>query len=550
MKRVWILSLVITLQAVAAAAAEPELPVFTDVTEQAGIRFRHRYGDRELTNIVEGTGAGAMFFDYDGDGWLDIYFLNGCWHEEISDNRGREFRGKLTNSLYRNNGDGTFTDVTREAGVGHKGFGCGSSAADFDSDGDLDLFVLNYGPNVFYRNNGDGTFTDVSRASGLADPRWSLSAPWFDYDGDGDLDVYVANYLEYDKGEFTAVYAAENYPGPLSYSGQADALYRNNGDGTFTDVAPEAGVYNPDGRAMSATVADLNNDGLLDLYVTNDAMGNYYYENTGQGTFTSNKGLMLGLEFGEGGQGVSSMGPTVGDVDRNGRLDIYIPDMGYGCLLMNRGEFFEDLTAETNLAVVCGQYTGWGGVLFDYDNDGYLDLFVANGNAHHEYTEEDVLMHNNLIRAGGGGTFRDVAVRSGPYFRQKYVGRGATYGDYDNDGDLDLLVVNLNDSPKLLRNDGGSGNNWLTVEAKLPGGKVDAIGARVTVKTGSLVQIHDLVPVTGYLSQADPRPHFGLGKSPIADVVEIRWPDGRVTQRRDVRAGQILSVVQEETRAE
>ena len=550
MKRVWILSLVITLQAVAAAAAEPELPVFTDVTEQAGIRFRHRYGDRELTNIVEGTGAGAMFFDYDGDGWLDIYFLNGCWHKEISDNRGREFRGKLTNSLYRNNGDGTFTDVTREAGVGHKGFGCGSSAADFDSDGDLDLFVLNYGPNVFYRNNGDGTFTDVSRASGLADPRWSLSAPWFDYDGDGDLDVYVANYLEYDKGEFTAVYAAENYPGPLSYSGQADALYRNNGDGTFTDVAPEAGVYNPDGRAMSATVADLNNDGLLDLYVTNDAMGNYYYENTGQGNFTSDKGLMLGLEFGEGGQGVSSMGPTVGDVDRNGRLDVYIPDMGYGCLLMNRGEFFEDLTAETNLAVVCGQYTGWGGVLFDYDNDGYLDLFVANGNAHHEYTEEDVLMHNNLIRAGGGGTFRDVAVRSGPYFRQKYVGRGATYGDYDNDGDLDLLVVNLNDSPKLLRNDGGSGNNWLTVEAKLPGGKVDAIGARVTVKTGSLVQIHDLVPVTGYLSQADPRPHFGLGKSPIADVVEIRWPDGRVTQRRDVRAGQILSVVQEETRAE
>jgi len=548
-KRVWMMLLAITLQAVA-AAGQPELPVFTDVTEQAGIRFRHSFGDHELSNIVEGTGAGVMFFDYDGDGWLDIYFLNGCWHNEISDNRGRDLRGKLANSLYRNNGDGTFTDVTAESGTGDKGFGVGSSAADFDGDGDLDLYVLNYGPNVFYRNNGDGTFTDVSRAAGLDNPHWSLSAPWFDYDGDGDLDVYVANYLEYDKGAFTAVYAAENYPGPLSYSGQPDALYRNNGDGTFTDVAREAGVYNPEGRAMSATVADLNNDGLLDLYVTNDAMGNYYYENTGQGTFTGNKGLMLGLEFGEGGQGVSSMGPTVGDVDRNGWLDVYIPDMGYGCLLMNRREYFEDLTAETNLAVVCGQYTGWGGVLFDYDNDGYLDVFVANGNAHHEYTEEDVLMHNDLVRHSGGGTFSDVAVRSGPYFRQKHVGRGATYGDYDNDGDLDLLVVNLNDSAKLLRNDGGNRNNWLTLEARLPGGKVDAIGARVTVKTGSLVQIHDLVPVTGYLSQADPRPHFGLGKSPMADLVEIRWPDGRVTQLRDVRARQILSVVQEETTAE
>jgi len=548
-KRVWMMLLAITLQAVA-AAGQPELPVFTDVTEQAGIRFRHSFGDHELSNIVEGTGAGAMFFDYDGDGWLDIYFLNGCWHNEISDNRGRDLRGKLANSLYRNNGDGSFTDVTAESGTGDKGFGVGSSSADFDGDGDLDLYVLNYGPNVFYRNNGDGTFTDVSRAAGLDNPHWSLSAPWFDYDGDGDLDVYVANYLEYDKGAFTAVYAAENYPGPLSYSGQPDALYRNNGDGTFTDVAREAGVYNPEGRAMSATVADLNNDGLLDLYVTNDAMGNYYYENTGQGTFTGNKGLMLGLEFGEGGQGVSSMGPTVGDVDRNGWLDVYIPDMGYGCLLMNRREYFEDLTAETNLAVVCGQYTGWGGVLFDYDNDGYLDVFVANGNAHHEYTEEDVLMHNDLVRHSGGGTFSDVAVRSGPYFRQKHVGRGATYGDYDNDGDLDLLVVNLNDSAKLLRNDGGNRNNWLTLEARLPGGKVDAIGARVTVKTGSLVQIHDLVPVTGYLSQADPRPHFGLGKSPMADLVEIRWPDGRVTQLRDVRARQILSVVQEETTAE
>ncbi len=524
----------------AVAAAERGLPVFTDVTKAAGIRVKHSFGDMKLTNIVEGTGAGAMFFDYDGDGWLDLYFVNGCWRGDVNDNRGRHLRGKLTNSLYRNNRDGTFTDVTEQAGVGDKGYGTGCSAADFDGDGDLDLYVLNYGPNVFYRNNADGTFTDVSKTSGLANPRWSLSALWLDYDNDGDLDVYVANYLKYDSGEFRSFYPAAGYPGPLSYSGQADALYRNNGDGTFTEATEPAGLLRPNGRAMSVTAADLNDDGLLDLYVANDAMENYYFRNTGKGTFVE-EALERGLAFGEGGQGVSSMGPAIGDVDRDGRPDIYVPDMGYGCLLMNRGEYFEDRTASSKLAVVCGQYTGWGGVLFDYDNDGYLDVFVANGNAHHEYSEEDVLMRND-----GRGSFIDVAATSGDYFRQKYVGRGATYGDFDNDGDLDLLVANLNDSPRLLRNDGGNRNHWLTVAVKLPGGRSDAIGARVTVTTGTLSQIRDVVPMTGYLSQADPRAHFGLADATRADVVEIRWPGGGTTRLTNVKANQILTVVQDE----
>jgi hypothetical protein len=267
-------------------------------------------------------------------------------------------------------------------------------------------------------------------------------------------------------------------------------------------------------------------------------MENYYFRNTGKGTFES-EGLMMGLAFGEGGQGVSSMGPTIGDVDRDGWLDIYIPDMGYGCLLMNRKDYFEDRTEPANLAVVCGQYTGWGCVLFDYDCDGYLDIFIANGNAHHEYAEEDVLMRND-----GKGCFVDVADKSGPYFREKYVGRGATYGDYDNDGDLDLLVINLNDSPRLLRNDGGNNNNWLTVQARLPGGKSDAVGARVVVTAGSLTQVRDLIPVTGYLSQADPRCHFGLGKSKKADTVEIRWPDRQTTKLKDVNSNQIITVIQ------
>jgi hypothetical protein len=519
--------------------AAQTLPVFTDVTKEAGINIKHSFGDFDLSNIVEGSGAGAMFFDYDGDGWLDIYFTNGCWLKNVNDNRGRTLRGKLTNTLYRNNRDGTFKDVTKEAGVGDKGFGFGCSTADFDNDGDLDFYVLNYGPNVLYRNNGDGTFTDISKESGLANRRWSLSAPWFDYDGDGDLDVYVANYLEYDSGKFRSYYAAAGYPGPLSYRGQPDALYRNNGDSTFTDVTKEAGIFQPNGRAMSATIADLNNDGFLDIYIPNDAMENYYFRNKGEGKFEEDA-LVMGLAFGEGGQGVSSMGPAIGDIDRDGWLDIYIPDMGYGCLLMNRKDYFEDRTVKTNLAVVCGQYTGWGGVLFDYDCDGYLDIFIANGNAHHEYTEEDVIMRND-----GTGIFIDVADKSGAYFREKYVGRGATYGDYDNDGDLDLLVINLNDSPKLLRNDGGNKNNWLTIQAKLPRGKSDAIGARVTVTIGSLKQMRDLIPVTGYLCQADARCHFGLGKAAKTNIVEIRWPNKQTTVLRNVKANQILTVIQE-----
>ena len=537
--RLFVLTALAVLLSLSDALAAPqELPVFTDVTEQAGIRFKHSFGDFELSNIVEGTGAGAAFFDYDNDGWLDIYFVNGRWLEDVSDNRGRRLKDKLTNALYRNNGDGTFTDVTEKAGVGGKGYGVGVSTADYDGDGNIDLYVLNYGPNTLYHNNGNGTFTDVTEKSGLGCPAWSVSAPWFDYDNDGDLDVYVANYLQYDSGKFRSFYAAAGYPGPLSYNGQADVLYRNNGDGTFTDVTREAGVYKPEGRAMSATVADLNNDGFPDIYVPNDAMENYFFRNLGNGKFVE-EALERGMAFGEGGQGVSSMGPAIGDVDRDGWLDVFIPDMGYGCLLMNRKEFFEDRTAQAGIAVVCGQYTGWGGILFDYDNDGWLDLFVANGDPHHLYPEEDVLLRND-----GTGRFVDVADKSGPYFKQKYVGRGATFGDFDNDGDLDLLIVNLNDSPRLLRNDGGNKSNWLMVEPMLAGGKRCALGARVMVKTGSLVQIQDAIPVRGYLSQADHRCHFGLGNAGKVDTVEIRWPDRTITTLHDVKVNQFLKVTQ------
>jgi hypothetical protein len=520
------------------SAAGPALPVFEDVTERAGLTFKHGFGDHDLSNIVEGTGPGCVLFDFDGDGYLDIYLLNGCWQREVSDNLGRDLRGKLANALYRNNRDGTFADVTVRAGVADRGFGMGASAADYDNDGDLDLYVLNYGVNVLYRNNGDHTFTDVSARSGLDDAAWSVSAPWLDYDRDGDLDVYVANYLQYDAGKFRDFFAAAGYPGPLSYKAKPDRLYRNNGDGTFTDVTEEAGLLAPGGRAMSAIATDLNNDGLVDVYVANDATPNSFFLNSGKGTF-SDQALAWGLAFGEGGQGASSMGPVVGDVDRDGLLDLYIPDMGYGCLLINRGKVFADVTAPSNLAVVCGQYTGWGGALIDYDNDGYLDVFVANGNAHHEYPEEDVLLRN-----GGAGRFIDVADHSGPYFRQKHVGRGAAAGDIDNDGDIDLLVMTLNGRARLLRNDGGNKNHWLTVVPKRADTKAVAIGARVTATVGKMRMVQELTAVTGYLSQSDPRAHFGLGKATKADRVEIRWPDGRTSRLDNVKANQFIEVIQ------
>jgi hypothetical protein len=530
---------------VSLAVAHPALadwPTFNDVTETSGIQFKHHLGDMDMSNIVEATGPGCCVFDYDKDGFMDIYFVNGRWHPDISDNRGRTFKGRLRNALYRNNGNGTFTDVTDKAGVAgnDESYGMAASAADYDNDGDLDLYVCNYGRNILYRNHGDGTFTDVTEKSGLASPGWSLAAPWFDWNGDGLLDVFVCHYLEYDKGAFQrtgAYYKADNFPGPLSYPGRPDHLYRNNGDGTFTEVTKEAGLWETTGRGMGAVACDIDGDGDIDLYVTNDAMPNNLWINDGRGHF-KDLAEETGTAFGEGGQGVSSMGPFLADVDRDGRLDILVPDMGYSCLMLQkRRGFFSDVTAQSGVAVLCGQYTGWGGLLNDFDNDGFVDLFIANGDPHHLYIEEA-----NLARYDGKGKFIDMARQSGDFFNHKYVGRGAAYADFDNDGDIDIMMNVVSDRPRLLRNDGGNRSSWLTVVPLRPDTGMVAIGSTVVVKANGRTMPQPVMGVNGYLTSSDPRSHFGLGKATRADSVEIIWPDGAKQTLNDVKANQILNV--------
>ena len=536
------------LTAMTSTAFAAPWPKFTDITEAAGIKFQHNLGDLDMSNIAEATGPGCAVFDYDNDGFMDIYFVNGRWHSDISDNRGRTLKGKLKNALYHNNGNGTFTDVTDKAGVAgnEDGYGMAASAADYDNDGDLDLYVCNYGRSILYRNNGDGTFTDVTEKAGLASPGWTLAAPWFDFNGDGLLDVFVVHYLEYDKGAFQrtgAYYKADNFPGPLSYPGQPDHLYRNNGDGTFTDVTKEVGLWEPTGRGMGAVACDLDGDGDIDIYVTNDAMANNCWINDGKGHF-KDMATENGTAFGEGGQGVSSMGPFVADVDRNGLLDILVPDMGYSSLMlqMKKG-FYMDVTAQSGIAVLCGQYTGWGGLLNDYDNDGYVDLFIANGDPHHLYIEEPV-----LARWDGKSKFIDMARQSGESFDRKHVGRGAAFADLDNDGDIDIVMNTINALPCLLRNDGGNKQNWLKVVPVRKDTGMVSIGGNVTVKAGGLTMVQPVIAVNGYLASSDPRLHFGLGKAEKAESVEIVWPDGKKQVVTDVKANQILKVKQGETK--
>ena len=517
-----------------------ELPQLMDVTETAGISWRHSIGDDALTNIVESTGAGCVFFDYDGDGDLDIYLVNGSYHPEFSHARGRSLAGQLANALYRNDGEGRFSDVTEAAGVGDRGYGMAAVAADYDNDGDTDLFVTNYGRDTLLNNNGDGSFSDVTDSAGVGDPRWTVGATFFDFDRDGLLDLYVGGYLLFDP-DYRHYFAADGFPGPLSYQGRRDTLYRNRGDGTFENVSKTAGIENPDGRAMGIAACDIDGDGDEDIFVANDGMENYLWRNRGDGSF-ENTALATGTAFGQNGEATSAMGPEFGDFDLDGLVDLFVPDMGYGCLYRNTGKgWFEEKSARLGVAAVLGQYTSWSGNFLDIDNDGWLDIFVVNGDAHHLEAEEDTLFLN---RRGIG--FEDISAKTGKTLSKKFVGRGSASGDFDNDGDLDLLVLNLNDRPRLLRNDLGNKNHWLELRLIGTTSNRDAIGARVRLTAGGSTQLRDVRTSSGYLSQSDPRLHFGLGSSTVVDRIEVTWPSGTVQNLRKIAADRLLTITEPE----
>jgi len=524
----------------AAVALPPEgSDAFLDISDYAGIDFRHTIGDAHLSNLVESVGGGAAFLDYDQDGLLDLYIINGAHVKGLS---GEDEQLDYTpiNRLYRNLGNGTFSEVTKKAKVGHDGYGMGVTVGDFDNDGYPDIYVSNYGPNVLYRNNGNGTFSDYTERAGVAGDECSVGAAWLDFDNDGFLDLYVGNYIAFNP-EYNFYYAPDGFPGPMAYEGQPDRLYRNMSGGTFEDVTEAMGVFNPEGRAMGVGSADFNSDGWMDIYVANDHMVNYMYQNI-EGKSFRDVGIASGTAFNQVGEATISMAVDFADYNGDGLLDLFVSDDGYCSLFANQGGgVFSEMSYRAGIASASGQHVGWSTAFVDYDNDGDKDIFKVNGELKHLYGQEDQLFRNN-----GEGVFEDVSVESGVHFQQERVSRGACFGDYDNDGDIDVYIVNLEDQGILLRNDIGNKNNWLIVHLVGAQSNRDAIGARLKITIGDTYQITQKKGGSGYLSQNDPRIHFGLGKSEKVDRLEIIWPSGKEQVLENVEAGQILVIKENE----
>jgi hypothetical protein len=521
-------------------ATPSALPTFEDVTEKSGINFRHSFGEQKLSSIMEATGSGCAWIDYNNDGLLDLYVVSGRYVDGVT-KFSKPDGVDATNHLYRNNGDGTFTDVTAQAGVGGKGFGMGVTVGDYDNDGYEDIYVTNWNSSILYHNNGDGTFTDVTAKAGVENPHFGTGTTWLDYDRDGKLDLFVGNYLKFDPNAKREYFSADAFPGPLDYEGDADRLFHNNGDGTFTDVSHKAGIDNPLGRAMGLTAGDFDKDGWPDIYIANDTMDSYLYHNNHDGTFT-NVAQDVNVAFGANGEATSAMNPIFGDYDNDGWQDIFVSDMRYHRLFHNPGAkgFWLDTTVETGVAQVSGQYVAWGDGFFDFDNDGWKDLFIVNGGLHWLIPMEDSVLRNN-----GDSTFTDVSSQLGSYFKTKKVGRGACFADYDNDGYIDAFIVVLGGKGILLHNNPppvGMRNHWLTL--KLIGTKSnrDGFGARLEAIAGDLHQYIEATAENGYLSQGDPRPHFGLGKHTEVDKLIIHWPSGIDQEIDHVKADQFLTV--------
>jgi hypothetical protein len=517
------------------AVPAPDNDYFQEIGPAIGLDFIHSIGSDHLTNIVESSCGGVAFLDYDQDGYIDLYICNGTWIEGLSS--GKKPQKLPENALYRNRRDGTFENVTRRAGVGGPWYSMGVTVGDFNNDGYPDLYVSNYGPNVLYKNNGNGTFTDVTRRANVGGgDEFSVGAVWLDYDNDGFLDLYVGNYLHFDP-EYKYYYAPDGFPGPMAYDSQHDVLYHNKGNGTFEDVTAAMGIVDLDGRAMGVGAADYDDDGFVDIYVANDHTLNYLWHNDGGKGFTD-RGIMTGTAFSQAGEATVSMSIDFADYNGDGLIDLFVSDDTYCALYKNEGGgVFTDMSNPSGIATQTAQFVGWSSSFLDFDNDGDSDIFMTNGALKHLYGHED-----QLFEYTGDGKFKDVSLDMGKYFHEEYVGRGACLGDYDNDGDIDIFIVNLNERGMFLRNNKGNQNNWLILNLTGTTSNRDAIGARVKVTSGGLTQTTQKKSTTGYLSQNDPRLHFGLAKNEIVEKIEIKWPSGKVQVLENIKANQILDI--------
>lgn len=527
------------------AAAKPRV-IFTEVSaRESGITFVHDNARSAERHLPETVGAGGCFFDYDNDGWQDLYLVNSGAADFYTPARPRR------NALYRNNRDGTFTDVTERAKVAGAGFGMGAAAGDFDRDGWLDLFVTAYGRNTLYRNRGDGTFDDVSAKAGVAAEGWFTCATWFDFDSDSHLDLFVSSFVRYSKAG--NIFCGDNKIGrryyciPRVFEPTSSRLYRNNGDGTFADVSRASGIASVQGKSFGAVATDINNDRLMDLFVANDTLANFLFINRGKGKFEE-VGLAAGVAYGANGNPRSGMGVDATDMDADGWQDLFVANIDQELFSLYRNGKDLTFTDEPGeIGTATRQLSGWGLKFFDYDNDGDPDLLLANGHpddmiemqtSRTKYKELLVMFENTR------GVFKDVSAASGSVFAKSFAARGLTVGDYDNDGDLDALVANNGGAPALLRNDGGNRNRWLGLQLVASESNAGAIGAIITWRASGVRRERLKTSGGSYLASHDPREIIGLGDATKLDSLEIKWSSGRVDKLTNLPTNRYLKIVE------
>jgi len=524
------------------ASAAPQVPqasiAFEDSSDKAGIDFTHSFGSRQLGSLLEGTGAGCAWFDYDNSGFPSLYVANG---RPLDDSMHpyplKQKPATLPhNHLYHNDGNGHFTDVTDKAGLNPDMYAHAVAVADYDNDGNEDLLVTGYGKVILYHNDGNGHFTDVTQKAGIKVDGWAISSTWLDYDKDGCVDLFVGRYVKFDP-KYRAYYAADNYPGPLDYEGETNRLFHNNCDGTFTDVTEKSGIGAFIGRTMGVTAADYDGDGWDDIYVANDRTENFLFHNKHDGTFEE-VANDLGAAFGQNGESTSSMGPVFADFENRGTFDLWVTDGHYNRYLRNVGkQGFEDMGASNGVSQTNAQYVSWGTGVYDFDNDGWLDILIFHGGLIHLIPQE-----HTLFRGLGGGKFADVSRQAGPVLSVRTTSRGACFADYDNDGKVDAFQVNLGARGTLLHNVTTNTGHWVEIKLKGTKSNRDGIGAKVEVLAAGKRWTRERVAGSGYLSQDDGRLHFGLGTAANIDKLLVHWPSGREQVLTNLTVDRVLTV--------